>query len=252
MQADKTRFKDLFSGHADDYAKFRPVYPDELYQRLSQLAPAQDCAIDCGTGNGQAALQLAHYFKQVIAADPSQAQIDKAERHERIQYCVARAEALPVPTGSADLMTVAQALHWFQHGAFAKEVERILRPNGVLAAWGYDLTKITPEVDQVILHLYNDVLGPYWQPERRLVDSHYQTIKYPWKELTLPALKMTADWTLVELNGYLKTWSALQSFVQHSHDHHKLDQAFIDLRQAWGKVEKRPVEWPIFVRAWSI
>ena len=56
-------FKDRFSGHAAEYALYRPHYPKELFQYLASLAPNRDAAWDCATGNGQAAEMLAEYFR---------------------------------------------------------------------------------------------------------------------------------------------------------------------------------------------
>jgi hypothetical protein len=63
-------FEDHFSSHSQQYAQYRPKYPDELYTYLASLAPARSLAWNCGTGNGQAALGLAKHFDVVDPAKP--------------------------------------------------------------------------------------------------------------------------------------------------------------------------------------
>jgi SAM-dependent methyltransferase len=205
----KAVFQDHFSGHADRYGAFRPTYPVALFEYLASLAPARDLAWDCATGNGQAALALSPFFGRVVATDASPQQVAQARPHDRIDYLVAPAERTPLPESSIDLITVAQALHWFALPAFYSEVLRVARPGGILAAWCYELNEITPEVDQVIGRLYSDILGGDWPPERRLVEEGYRTIPFPFDEVAPPQFSMGARWDLPRLLGYLGTWSAV-------------------------------------------
>ena len=87
------KFKDHFSGHAVEYAKFRPHYPDELFEHLASISPRHEVAWDCATGNGQAAVGLARHFDGVTATDASAQQIESAEPNDLISYRVAPAEA---------------------------------------------------------------------------------------------------------------------------------------------------------------
>jgi len=149
-------FRDHFSVQAADYAKFRPHYPTELFDYLSDIAPDNEIAWDCATGNGQAAVALASKFRNVIATDASEKQIKNAARHERIDYRVVTAEKSGIDSGKIDIITVAQALHWFALDLFYAEAKRVLKPQGVLAVWGYNLLRIAPDVDNVINHFYGD------------------------------------------------------------------------------------------------
>ncbi|MGE0762327.1 MAG: class I SAM-dependent methyltransferase [Bdellovibrionales bacterium] len=245
-------FKDLFSGHAADYAKYRPVYPAELYSYLSGLVKNHDLVLDCGTGNGQAAQQLASHFKAVLATDPSPEQIGKASPHPRIQYQVAAAEKMPLPDHSADMITVAQALHWFKIDLFGQECKRVLRPGGVVAAWGYDLAEVSPAVDHVVQRMHDDVLGAYWEPERRLIAMHYKTLELPFTALPSPHITMRAEWSLEDLKGYLKTWSSVRSYLKKNTDVRALENSVLELSRAWGDVKTRIVSWPLFFRLWRV
>src|SRR5437867_9645499 len=164
-------FKDHFSRQAADYAKFRPGYPQELFQYVGSVAPSRQLAWDCGTGNGQAAVGLASVFDRVIATDASEKQITNAEPHQRVDYRVAPAENSGIKSETIDLIMVAQALHWFDLDRFYAEARRVLKPNGVLAASAYNLLHIEPAIDEVINRYYYDVVGPFWPPERKLVEN---------------------------------------------------------------------------------
>jgi SAM-dependent methyltransferase len=241
-------FHDHFSGHAREYTRYRPRYPRELFAFLASLPPRREHAWDCGTGNGQAAGELAEFFAQVTATDPSANQIANARPHDGVQYLVALAERCPLPAASVDLVTVAQALHWFDLERFHAEVRRVVRPGGVLGAWSYGLAKVSPEVDTVIATLYSDVLGPYWPPERAVVEQEYATITFPFEEIDAPRFTMTACWNLDDLVGYLNTWSSAQAFVrQHGTD--PLDPLRSKLEEAWGSAQStHDVTWPLYLR----
>ena len=237
-------FQDHFSKQADRYTQFRPHYPAELFRFLATLPARTERAWDCGTGNGQAAVALAEFFDEVVATDPSARQIEHACEHPRVRYQVAPAEAVPLADGSTDLVTVAQALHWFDHPRFYDEVRRVLRPAGAIAAWGYGLAVITPEVDAVVQHLYADLLGPYWPPERRKIEERYATIPFPFAEVPDPGFAMAAEWSLDDLLGYLGTWSSAQKYID-EHGRDPLEQVRADLTRAWGAEPVRPVRWPL-------
>src|ERR1700730_13525034 len=185
-------FKDHFSAHASDYAKFRPHYPRELFAYLAGIASERECVWDCATGNGQAAVTLGEFFQHVIATDASEKQVANGQPHERVTYRVASAEQSGLSKESVDLVTVAQALHWFDREAFFAEAERVLKPNGVLAVWCYNLFKVAPETDRLVETFYRETVGPYWDFERRLVETGYRTIAFPFDELQLPEFRMQA------------------------------------------------------------
>jgi SAM-dependent methyltransferase len=241
-------FPDHFSGHAADYKAYRPVYPPALFQFLADVAPRRDLAWDCGTGNGQAAVALAGHFDRVIATDASANQISQAEPHPRVEYRVGPAEAAPLADGSADLVTVAQALHWFRFDEYYAEVRRVARPGAVLAAWSYDLCWVNPAVDPVLERLQTDFVGPCWPPERAWVDARYETIPFPFAEVPAPRFELTAAWDLPRLLAYLGTWSATKAF-QKAHGFDPLERLRPEFAAAWGDpATPRTVRWGLNLR----
>lgn len=241
-------FKDLFSAHSADYARYRPRYPDSLFDFLAGAAPSRELAWDCGTGNGQAAVQLGHRFQCVWATDPSASQLASAEPHPRVEYRPGSAEHCALPSASAGLVTAAQAFHWFKADAFFEEARRVLHPGGILAFWCYELARITPEIDAIVLRLYSDILGPSWESERKLVEEGYRSVELPMPALATPRFRMTASWELGHLVGYLGTWSALQIYCKR-HGRNPIEFVFADLQRAWGPEASRQVEWELSVRA---
>ena len=205
-------FKDHFSKQAANYAKFRPRYPQELFDYLGSIAPSRQLAWDCGTGNGQAAVGLASVFDHVIATDASEKQISNAQAHERVEYRIAPAENSGIESGTIDLIMVAQALHWFDLDRFRAEARRVLTPKGLLAASAYNLLHIEPAIDEVINRYYYEVVGPFWPPERVLVEK-FEELPFPFFEIQTPSFEMIAQWNLEHLVGYLRSWSATQRFI---------------------------------------
>jgi len=245
-------FKDLFSTQAGDYARFRPRYPNALFKQLAKLCSAHELVWDCGTGNGQAALALAPHFKKVIATDPSEKQLKEAAADPKVEYRVASAEKSSLETGSADLITVAQAFHWFSQPEFFAECSRVAKPGCLLAVWCYELAEITPEVDRVVMSLYRDTLGPYWEKERRLVEEGYRNEQFPFTELTPPKSSMGAEWTLPDLIGYLGTWSAFQKYYKEKGFDPRVPLMPNFLR-AWGDQHTpKNVSWPLSLRLFRV
>ena len=240
-------FKDLFSTQSGDYAKYRPTYPTELFGYLASLVDTHDTCWDCGTGNGQAALQLVDHFDVVIATDPAEKQLANSVQHPKIQYHVASAESSGIADHSVDLITAAQAFHWFNRDAFFDEVRRVLKLNGVLAFWCYELAQITPEIDAIVFQFYKGTLGPYWQPERQLVEEGYRNIEIPFQHITPPPFEMNAVWGLDQLIGYLGTWSALQDYIKEN-DVNPLEEVYPELKEVWGEEKVRNVRWELGLR----
>ncbi|MGH8401924.1 MAG: class I SAM-dependent methyltransferase [Gammaproteobacteria bacterium] len=245
-----SEFKDHFSGHAAAYADARPRYPVELFQWLASLTAQHALAWDCGTGNGQAALGLAEHFNKVIATDPSQEQITQAFPHARVEYRVAAAPQLN--PRCVDLVTVAQALHWFDRPKFYAQLERVLKPDGAIVAWCYGECSITPAIDAAVRDFYHGTVGPYWPPERRLIDDAYRTLEFPFREITPPVFNMRQPWDLAQFLAYLDTWSAVQRYIrQNGHD--PVMKLGDTLRRVWGASDsQRTVNWPLHVRAGRI
>jgi SAM-dependent methyltransferase len=240
-------FKDHFSKQAGDYAKFRPRYPRKLFEYLGSIAPSRQLAWDCGTGNGQASVGLATAFDRVIATDASEKQIANAQPHERVEYRAAPAESSGIASETVDLIMVAQALHWFDLDRFYDEVRRVLKKNSVLAASAYNLLRIEPAIDEVINRYYYEVVGPFWLPERKLVEN-FSELPFPFHELDPPEFEMTAQWNLDHLVGYLGTWSSTQRFIAET-DGDPLEQISDELRTGWGDPQQtRKVRWPLTLR----
>jgi SAM-dependent methyltransferase len=240
-------FKDHFSRQAADYAIFRPGYPQELFDYLGSIAPSRHLAWDCGTGNGQAAVRLVSVFDRVIATDASEKQIANALPHEHVEYRVAAAENSGIQSGMIDLIMVAQALHWFDLARFYAEARRALKPNGVVAASAYNLLHIEPSIDEVVNRYYNEVVGPFWPPERELVE-HFADLPFPFHEIDPPKFQMTTQWDLDHLLGYLRTWSSTQRFIV-AKGSDPLQQIADELRRPWGDSQQtRKVIWPLILR----
>lgn len=199
----------LFSTIAREYASFRPGYPPELFAWLAENAPAHDAAWDCGCGSGQASIALAGHFAQVHATDVSPEQIAAAKPHARVNYRVAPAEQSGLEAASVDLVTVAQALHWFDVPAFYAEAQRVAKPRALLAVWTYPRPQFADaELDRLLFDFYSRVVGPHWPPDRRHVDAHYRTLPFPFEQLEHPAFSLSFDWKLQQVLGYVSSWSA--------------------------------------------
>lgn len=246
---DPTPFPDHFSEVAGEYAEFRPDYPPELFAFLASVAPGRRCAWDCATGSGQAAAGLAEHFERVVATDASARQIHSARPHPGVEYSVASAEASRLPSRSVELVTVAQAVHWFDRQEFWDEVSRVLVPGGVLGVWCYHLFHLDEPVDRVIRRFYGEIVGPDWPPERKIVELGYRSLHFPFEELAVPPFRMVKHWTFDQMVGYLRTWSAVRGYLRRVGE----DPVAIvagDLEQAWGGDPKRrrPLVWDLDLR----
>ncbi len=242
-------FHDHFSNVASRYAEFRPRYPAALFDWLATLVPQSDVVWDCAAGNGQASMDLAERFARVVAADASAEQIASAKPHPKIEFRVAPAEQSGLADESVGLITVAQALHWFDRDRFYGEVRRVLKPGGVLAVWAYGVNRADDAaIDNVIFNFYENVVGPYWPPERKLVEEGYRTITFPFVEIVSTGFCMEAHWTLEELTGYFSTWSATNRFIKAT-GRNPLEPLTNELRKVWGDAQRaRRIEWPLAVR----
>jgi|SRR6185312_16347161 len=244
-------FKDYFSGHAADYSRYRPgAYPAALFKALAALAPDRGCVWDCGTGNGQAALGLAEFFDRVEATDASDKQIAAATPHPKIHYAVAPAEASGLPDQSVALITVAQALHWFDLPKFYAEARRVAKPQALLACSCYMHCSVGPGVDAAMQRLYESILGDaYWPPERKHVERHYADLDFPFPEVELPRFQMEMQWPLEGYVGYLRSWSATQNYIK-KNGRDPVQLVGDELLKAWGDPKVvRPVRWDISLRA---
>jgi len=241
---------DYFSAQAATYAAFRPTYPRELFEFVAEIAPRRDVVWDCATGSGQAALALVDDFARVIATDSSAKQLAHAPPHERIEYRVAPAEDCGLPYSSADAITVAQALHWFDLDRFYAEVRRVLAPQGVLVIWSYnDAVLDDPVLDTQLQHYNSTTVGPYWPAERQIVRDGYRTVPFPFDRIDAPSFTLKRDWTLAELAGYLRSWSATARYIS-EHGTDPVVEFERSVLARWGDPTRpRRVSWPLVVLA---
>jgi SAM-dependent methyltransferase len=241
-------FEDHFSRQARAYARFRPTYPAELFAHLAGLTSSHDLAWDCATGSGQAARGLARRFARVAATDASRQQVAHAASHPKISYWVGQAGRSGLRTRSVDLITISQAIHWFEFEDFYGEARRVLKPGGALAAWGYGLPEITPGLDPLLARFYRDTLGGYWPARLGFLDERYQNLPFPFEELPPPMLAMQADWDLAGLLGFLESWSGVQKFIA-ARGHDPVDEIRAELAALWGEPSSsRRIRWPLFFR----
>ena len=243
--------KDNFSNSSDKYAKFRPTYPQTIFEFLYPLLREKNRAWDCGTGNGQIALELSKEFDRVEATDISRSQLNHAFQEKNIQYSQQPAEKTNFESNSFDLITVGQAVHWFDIELFNQEVKRVGKQNSIIALIGYELAYVTPEIDEVILHFYKKIIGPYWDAERKHLEQRYESIPFPFKELETPAITNIKLWKLEHLIGYLNTWSSVKHFIK-AQGYNPIDEISKDLKLAWGTTEIRKVNFPIIFRVGRI
>lgn len=239
--------KDNFSKQSDLYAQFRPGYPKQLFDFLLPLVPDKKAAWDCATGNGQVAVTLSQHFNEVYATDISLVQIANAVARQNIFYAVGNAEETLFPDNKFDLITVAQAIHWFDFKIFYHEAQRTLKSGAVIAVIGYDIFRINKEINFLVDQLYRKTTGPYWDAERKYIDDHYTTIPFPFKEIETPVFSMNYHWELKQVIGYLNTWSAVQHYIRKNNEN-PVDIFSDELKKAWGNISKRKVTFPIFMR----
>ncbi len=241
-------FKDHFSTKSSDYAAYRPTYPHALVDYLAGLCRQTEVVLDVGCGTGQLSVLLAERFSRVIATDASAQQIGKAEAHERVEYRVAPAEHSGLPARSADLITVAQAAHWFDLNAFYEEARRVGKPGAVLALVTYGVIQADPEINPVIQHFYENVVGAYWPPERRHVEEGYRSFAFPFEEWDAPPLAIEVQWRASDLIGYVDTWSAVRG-LEKAQGREPLEQFQRELLTQWGEAQRRrTVRFPLSLR----
>jgi len=241
-------FEDHFSELAKTYSKFRPGYPSKLFEYLAGCCKENTQAWDCGTGNGQAARSLAEYFDNVLATDASKEQIEQAPTHSKIIYRVEPAEKVSLDDNSTDLITVAAAVHWFNFDKFYAEVKRVLKRGGIIAVWGYHLFTITPEIDNLLIKYYKEILKGFWPERFHYVDTRYADLPFPFEEIKPPKFEMITEWNLNQVAGFLSSWSGTKIYHQEK-GHHPLKEIWDDLLIAWGDENlKRNLNWPLYMR----
>ena len=244
-----TGFADHFSGHADDYAKYRPGYPPEVFQWIAAQASHTQAVWDCGTGNGQAAVVLADHFDRVFATDPSQQQIDQASPHPGVTYTTASAEESGLGSQSVNAVVVAQAIHWFDHERFYQEVGRVSRPGAIIVAVGYARPYFETDELNSAFEGFAAVVQDDWPAGRAHIEARYETIDFPFERIAVPEIEMGFDWPLEGLLGYLGTWSAVRRHLERT----GVDAVGVSrgaFARAWGgPTTTRRVSWPLLLMA---
>lgn len=243
---------DNFSTQAKTYKKYRPVYPKTFYDELLGLVNSRDACWDCGTGNGQVASVLSKYFKEVNATDISDTQLQQAARIENVSYSQQRAEQTNLKDSTFDLITVAQAVHWFDFEAFYKEVKRVGKKNAILAIWGYELLNITPEIDALINTFYTEIIGSFWSFERKHIDAHYASIDFPFQEIKLTKdYEIKTELSLSDLEGYFNSWSSVQNYIRQKKEN-PVNQLINEIKPFWEQNETKIVSYPLFTKIGKI
>lgn len=247
---------DRFSGHADLYAQYRIDYPADLYDFVLSFTSKRQRAWDCATGNGQVASVLSDIFEQIEATDISATQLARAVQKSNIHYQGSPAEQTPFAEHSFDLITVAQALHWFNVNAFHQEVRRVAKPGAVIAEWGYGLVQLDQselslsrpdsKLDPIVLDFYRNRIGPYWDPQRKYIDNAYATLPFPFANVQHAAFTVRRTWSLERFLNYLRTWSAVQQYI-HENEEDPVNGLSEELAPRWGDAE-REVSFPVFLR----
>ncbi len=239
--------KDNFSTQSDSYSKYRPGYPLELFDYILKQVKHPTLAWDCATGNGQAAKELSRHFDEVYATDISEKQLNNAVQAPNIIYKKETAEKTLLADASVDLITVAQALHWFDFDLFYAEVKRVSKPGGIIAVWTYSLLSINPEIDALINEYHFNTLKKYWDAERAYVDDGYSTIPFPFKQIGDPGFEIKLRWTIEEPEGYFYTWSAAQKYlVQNGYS--PVPELMAEIKKSWPVSEVLPIRFPIYLK----
>jgi SAM-dependent methyltransferase len=234
---------DHFSSVAAKYAECRPSYPGALVSYLAALTPAHRLAWDCGTGSGQAAVLLAAHFARVVATDASDSQLQHAVRHPRIEYRRGSDADSGLDAACCDLVSAAQAAHWFDLPAFYAEVDRVLVPHGVLALWGYASIEIAPDLDPLIRSFEHERVGQYWPSGRERATDRYRNLPFPYSRLDAPEFVMERRWTSAEFLDYVRTWSAVDR-CRAAEGVDPVNELAAPLGRLWGPFT-RDVRWPL-------
>ncbi len=226
-------YHSLFSDKSDLYAKVRPHYPPELFSFLASLCNEQKSAWDVACGSGQAAIDLAMHFAEVHATDVSEQQITNAIPNPRVHYSVQAAEKTDFAEDQFDLVSVAQALHWFDYDLFWPEVKRVLKPNGIFAAWGYAWF-LAEDINDVLQKDFFPAIEPYWAKQNQILWNGYQDVPFPFERVDTPEFEMKMEWDLDQLFSYLQTWSAVRQYLQKDGDEEFLTRSYEALKSMWG------------------
>lgn len=244
-------FPDHFSAVAAQYASARPEYPQALFAWIAAIAPATGGVWEAGCGSGQASRGLSDVFDDVFATDPSAQQIAQAGRVDKVRFGVEPAERSSLPDASVDAVCIAQALHWFDRSAFFAECARVLKPGGVLVAWGYQDIEV-PESLREAVGAFSARIRDAWPAERYLVDRAYADFEFPFEAVAaddLPVREIVADWPLMRLLEYFSSYSAVKRYRE-AHGVDPVAAHAWAIAEAWGDSSAtHRLRWPLFVHA---
>ena len=241
--------KDNFSNQASVYAQFRPTYPQTVFDYLNTVVKNKKIAWDCATGNGQMARELVKNFQKVYATDISQKQLDNAFQADNIEYSIAKAEETLFDDNTFDLITVAQAIHWFDFDKFYAEVNRVAKSGAVLFVIGYSMPRFDGMIDEILQDFYWNITGPYWDAERKHLDNKLESIPFTLQQIECPTFKNEFRWTLEMAEGYFNSWSSVQHYINKNGEN-PVGELIEKLRKYW-KGQQR-VEFPLFTKVGRI
>ncbi|XP_043720706.1 putative methyltransferase DDB_G0268948 [Telopea speciosissima] len=228
------------------YVNARPTYPSEWYSKLAALTPNRTLVWDAGTGNGQAAIGVAEHYEQVIATDVSEGQIKHAMPHPKVRYVHAPLSmsedelvSLIGGEGSVDLVTVAEAVHWFDLPSFYSLVNRVLRkPEGIIAVWGYKHFTLNPVFDSV-MNRFIETAMPYFNPNYLYIRDSYRTLPFPFESVGFGSegnplmLDLPQELSFDGLLKLLSSWSALKTAKERGVDL-LTEDVVKEFESAWG------------------
>lgn len=246
-----TKTNNTFSQHSDAYAQARPRYPRELYDWLIAQTAKQDAAWDCATGNGQAAVDLSPYFAVVEATDISAEQVGEGFTQSNIHYSVHPAEQTGFQDNTFDLVTVAQALHWFDFPKFWSEVRRVAKPNALFCAWGYAWFDCDQELDNEFVQPFRALIAPYWAANNRILWDGYRNedILFPFQRITAPELAIQVQWSVPQLIEYMQTWSSYKHAQQNKDVSHALEELIRIAQLRFSQLGTLQITMPLHVVA---
>jgi SAM-dependent methyltransferase len=240
--------EDHFSAIAGEYAEYRPSYPAALSSFLARVAPSRGLAWDCATGSGQAAVLLAREFAHVVATDMSPQQLAHAQPARNIEYRQGRESESGLAPASCDLVTAAQAAHWLDLASFYAEADRVLKPGGVVAIWGYGVIRISAAIDPIVQWFERERVGRHWPGGREHTNAQYRTLAFPYARIEAPQFVMEHRWPRDRFLGYLRTWSAVERCTR-AEGRDPVPEIEARLAPLWSDREVRLIQWPIHLFA---
>ena len=239
--------QDHFSAIAAEYRAGRITYPKELYEYLSSACREKLLVWDCATGSGQAATDLSSHFDRVIATDISDSLLSLTSNIDNVMFRCAPAEDSGIEPDSVDLVTVAQAIHWFEHADFWKEVSRVLKPGGVLAFWGYVWPTVDDRID-ALLGEFRRTIAHCWPKRSRYLQECYRDIEAPFGRIESPDFYLEENWTVSDYLAHLASWSGTRYFRDKSGED-PLEAIKKDMECIWGQ-GRRLVRWALVLKVY--